>query len=173
MFDRNSDIAREDVERAIGSREQFRAFLDRAAAVSQPEDGGPKVLLACAALANVAWVNAPVRIELAGDETTTHLALLSDGPHRERIFPVVTLNVPFDEFVRAARLAPHLYAPLVVRSSAEGRLVLTDRERAAVPSTQMSAVRDDVHSKPTVVRMTAVRPEALPDSGRGDNKPSE
>lgn len=166
MFERNSEIAREDVEHAIESREHFRAFLDRVASVAQPEDGGPKVLLACAALSNCSWLTAPLRIELEGDDSVTHLALLSDGAFRERVFPAVSLNVPFDEFVRAVRLAPHLIAPLVVRDSAPNRIVLTDASRAGQPSTEMSAVRDDVHTKPTVMRMTAVRPEALPDSGR-------
>lgn len=166
MFERNSEIGRADVEHAIESRERFRAFLDRVAAVAAPEDGGPKVLLACAALSSCAWLSAPLRVELEGDENATRVSLLSDGAFRERVFPVVALNVPFDEFVRAVRLAPQLFSPLVVRDSAPARLVLTDPSRAGQASTQMTAVRDDVHSKPTVVRMTAVRPEAIPESRR-------
>ena len=82
----------------------------------------------------------------------------------------VSMRLSFDEFVRAVRLAPHLFAPLVVRTSEESRLVLTDRARASVPSMEIAAVRDDVHSKPTVVRMAAVRPEELPNGGRRDEE---
>jgi hypothetical protein len=173
LFERNSDISAAHVQQAIVSRATFRAFLDRTAAVSEPEDGGPKVLMACAALSTCDWLDGDLRIEIEGDENRTRIGLLIDAAFRERIFPAVELNVPFDEFVRAVRLAPHLITPLVVRDNRAGRLVLTHQARADRPPARLEAVRDDVHTKPTVVRMTAVRPEALPDSGRGSDGGTE
>jgi hypothetical protein len=153
------------VQQALVSRETFRAFLQRAEAVSEPEDGGPKVLMACAALSTCDWLDGDLRVELDGNDEETRLGLLIDAGFRERLFPVSSLKVPFDEFVRAVRLAPHLTAPLVVRESREGHLVLVHHVRASQPSTTMNAVEDNVHTKVTVVRMAAVRPE----NPRGDD----
>lgn len=171
-FDRCSDIGATHVEQAIASRVSLRAFFDRAAEVSRPEDGGPKVLLACAALVGSDWLDGELRIELEGDENETRLSMLIDAGFRERIFPVIKLRVPFDEFARAIRLAPHLVAPLTSRERA-GMLILSPRARAARPSarptTRMAAVRPDIHTKPTVVRMSAVRLEDHPDARREDH----
>ena len=171
-FDRCSDIGAAHVEEAIASRVSLRAFLDRAAEVSQPEDGGPKVLLACAALVGRDWLDGALRVELEGDENETRLSMLIDAGFRERIFPVIKLRVPFDEFARAIRLAPHLIAPLSVREKS-GVLILVPRaivERpSARPTTRLPAVRPDIHTQPTVVRMSAVRLEDHPDARREDH----
>lgn len=164
-FESNSEITPAVVAAAVESRNAFRAFLERAAAVSAPLDGGPKILMACAALSTCAWVDGELHVELEGDESETRLALLLDIGFREHLFPVTHLRVPFDEFVRALRLAPQLLTPLSVREQLDTRLLLTAPSRLARQSpanAKMPAVRDDVHTKPTVVRMTAVRPEALP-----------
>lgn len=164
-FERNIEIGEAHIAQALTSRESFRALLDRAAAVAQPEDGGPKVLMACAALVNAAWLDGQLRVEVEGDDHATRLSILVDAGFRERLFPVVTLNVPFDEFARAVRLVPRLIAPLNLHEK-NGTLILTQLPRRARPSAhptqrRMPAVVDDVHTKPTVVRMAAVRPEKL------------
>lgn len=165
-FESNSEISTAHVEAAIASRATFRAFLERAAAVARPEDGGPKVLMAIAALPRCTWLAEDLFLEILGDELGSQLDLLVHGEVGERIFPSVTLDVPFDEFVRAVRVAPQLIRPFTVRESDEGRLMLMHRRDSDKPTTRMKAVRDDVHGKPTVVRMTAVRPEAIPESRR-------
>jgi hypothetical protein len=154
-FERNIDISEAHVAHAITSRLAFRALLDRAADVSRPEDGGPKVLTACAALASAEWLDGQLRVEVEGDDHATRLSILVDAGFRERLFPVVTLNVPFDEFARAVRLVPRLIAPLTLHERGS-TLILTSH-----PTTRAAAVTDDVHTKPTVVRMAAVRPESL------------
>jgi hypothetical protein len=169
-FEHNSEITPDLVAEAAASRAGFRAFLDHAARVSQPEDGGPKILMACAALSRSEWLDGELRVEVEGDELGSRLGLLIDAGFRERVFPVVELNVPFDEFVRAVRLAPHLIAPLVVRDNEPTKIVLMTRHRSEHPTTRMNAVREDVHTKPTVVRMTAVRPEAIPENRRDDDE---
>jgi len=165
-FDSNSEITAAHVEAAVGSRATFRAFLERAAEVSRPEDGGPKILMAIAALARCSWLEGDLFLEILGDELGSQLDLLVHGEVGERIFPSVTLDVPFDEFVRAVRVAPHLVRPFTVQESDEGRLALMHSRNVDRPSAHMKTVRDDVHGKPTVVRMTAVRPEAIPESRR-------
>jgi hypothetical protein len=171
-FERNIDISEAHIEHALTSRESFRALLDRAAAVAQPEDGGPKVLMACAALVNAPWLDGQLRVEVEGDDHATRLSILIDAGFRERLFPVVTLNVPFDEFARAVRLVPRLIAPLALHEK-NGVLILTQIARQPRPSAhptqrRMAAVVDDVHTKPTVVRMTAVRPESLREDADDD-----
>jgi hypothetical protein len=143
-FERNIDINDAHIAHAIASSDAFRALLARASEVSRPEEGGPKLLTACAALVRAPWVDGRLRIELNGDDQRTELNILIEAGFRERLFPTVTLNVPLDEFVRAARLVPRLIAPLTV-VEAEPTLILRQ------------PVFDDVHTKPTVVRMQAVR----------------
>lgn len=138
-FDRCIEISETNVARAIVSRQAFRALLDRAAAVSRPEDGGPKVLVALARLATTecVWLEGDLRIEVEGDdhETTINVLVEMGYGYRERVFPTTRMRVPFDEFVRAVRLVPRLIAPLRAQDKA-GRLFLTagqDARRSTAP----------------------------------------
>ncbi len=170
-FEHIIDLGTEHIEWAIASRENFRTLLERAAAVSQPEDGGPKLLMACAALVRAPWLDGELRVEIEGDEHHTRLSLLIDAGFRERIFPVVTLNVPLDEFARATRLVPRLIVPLAVQER-RGALILKPKHEtrpSARPTTRMQAVDGDVHTRPTRVRMAAVRLEDLPEARREDH----
>ncbi len=187
-FDRCIEISETNVARAIVSRQAFRALLDRAAAVSRPEEGGPKVLVALARLATTecVWLEGDLRIEVEGDEHETAINVLVEMGYgyRERVFPTTRMRVPFDEFARAVRLVPRLIAPLRVQEKS-GRLLLTagqDARRSTAPPPPVDidegsllealappAVRRDVapptfarqrpSTRPTVARMAAVRPE--------------
>jgi hypothetical protein len=175
-FDRCIDIDDAVVTRAIVSHEAFRALLDRAAAVSAPEEGGPKVLTALARLAtrDCTWLDGALHVELAGDDRATRVTVARQpavGP-RMPVFPAFEMNVPYDEFVRAARLFPKLIAPLHAIERG-GRLLLSTARANERPSrhptvARMSAIRPDQHSKPTVARMAAVRLEDMPQARRED-----
>lgn len=129
-FDRCIEISETNIDRAVVSREAFRALLDRAAAVARPEEGAPKLLLAIARLAtsHCEWLDGELRVEIEGDEHHTNLSIMVDmgAGYRERAFPVVRLQVPVDEFSRAVRLVPRLIEPLQAKN-VEGRLVLRAR----------------------------------------------
>ena len=161
-FERNIDIGTNHIDAAIASRESFRALLDRAAAVSRPEEGGPKLLMACAALVRAEWLDGLLRVELEGDDQETRISILVDAGFRERLFPIVRMNVPLDEFARTMRLVPRLIVPLEVQER-RGVYILKPKPGVARPSTRptarMAAVEEDVHTKATVVRMPAVRPD--------------
>ncbi|MGZ3417001.1 MAG: hypothetical protein ACXWUG_13040 [Polyangiales bacterium] len=185
-FERCIDIGEEHVSRAILSRQAFRALLDRAAAVSRPEEGGPKVLVALARLATkeCAWLEGDLRIELGGDDRRTTITVLNEMGYgyREKLFPDFAMNVPFDEFVRAVRLVPKLISPLLSMSKG-GRLVLSataslrktsvppppiDIDEASIALMNPQIPKDAPAApkpkerpsrRPTVARMAAVRPD--------------
>lgn len=101
-------------EEAARSSASMREFLGWATVVARPGEGAPKVLMALARLAYADWLEGPPYIEVRGDDTATTLSIFCDHGVgiRERIVPLVRLGVPFDEFVRAVRVAPHLVHPL-------------------------------------------------------------
>lgn len=164
-FEHNIDLGTDHIEWAIASRDNFRALLDRAAAVSQPEDGGPKVLMAFAALVRADWLGGELRVELVGDELETRVSVLVNSAP---LFPPTTMRTPFDEFSRAMRLVPRLIVPLVAHESA-GSVVLRADRPSARPTKRMAAVHEDIHTRPTRVRMAAVRLEDLPEARREDH----
>jgi len=116
---------------------------------------------------------------------------------RERVVPLTKLRVGFDEFERAVRLAPQLVAPFSVNAG-DDALSLTapdasleepsetivideqslheqarttappphgDRTTAGRPGV---ADQSGIHTRPTVRRMVAVRPEAF--RSKGDDR---
>ncbi len=187
-FSRCIDIAESNVARAIVSRQSFRAFLDRAAAVSRPEEGAPKVLgaLARLATADCAWLEGDLRIEIDGNDDQTILSVMEEMGYgyRERIFPPVKLTAPFDEFVRAVKLMPRLIAPLLVAQEKDGRLVLSAKQAARNPGApepidideqSLRGVFGDPPKKPATKRPPKVpskRPSARPRAARPSAQPT-
>jgi len=191
-FERCSDITETDIVGAVSSAEAFRSFLDRAATVGMPEEGAPKVLLAIARLATpqCTWLEGELRVGIEGNEQQSRVAILvaTGGQPPRRVAPVMHLRVPLDEFTRAVRLAPRLIEPLKVLENGP-RIVLgtveavvkisqrpssrpTRQQMIAVPpeakrsTPHMAAVVPDIHSKPTRVRMEAVRIEDASEAQR-------
>lgn len=169
-FEQILDISAAHVDAAIVSREAFGALLGRATVIAKPEAGAPRLLMACAALVRAKWVVGELSIELAGDDAETRLSIVADVGFRVAVFPPTKLRVPFDEFVRAVRLMPRWIAPLVATERDDVLILKADRRPSARPTAKMAAVELDVHTKPTVVRMQAVRPE---DHARRDNDDDE
>ncbi len=124
-FNSCSDLTTEHAKAAASSSTDMRVFLKRVAEVARPDEGCPKILMALARLVGQEWVEGELRIELSGDETTSTLIILCEYGVgiRERLFPAVRLDVPFDEFQRALELAPQLVLPLKITGE-EGKLVL-------------------------------------------------
>jgi hypothetical protein len=181
VFERCIDIADVDVKRALVSPDSFGALIARAAEVSRPSEGGPKVIGALAKLAtpDCTWLDGALHLELAGDDRATRVVVArqpSGGP-RVPVFPPFELNVPYDEFVRAFKLYPKLIAPLHAIQRG-GRLLLStapadDRPSRHPTVARMGAVRPEmlkpeVHNRPTVARMAAIRLEDMPQARRED-----
>lgn len=109
---------------------------------------------------------------------------------RERVVPVARLAVGFDEFARAVRLAPRLVAPFHATETADSLVLapadvtpdepaqpivideqsLHENERTTAPPPQEARPstgrppapdQSGIHTRPTVRRMVAVRPEAF------------
>lgn len=121
-----SELTLEHAKQAAGSSDEMRTLLKRVADVARPGEGSPKILMAVARLVGQDWVEGELRVELAGDEAATTLIIMADFGVgiRERMFPMVRLAVPLDEFQRALELAPQLVLPLKITDEA-GKIVLT------------------------------------------------
>lgn len=109
-----AELTEAHAEEAARSAASLRGFLRWASETARPEEGAPKVLRALARLVDADWLEGTPYAEVRGDDTSTTLSIFCDHGVgiRERIVPLVRLSVPFDEFVRAVRLAPHLVRPL-------------------------------------------------------------
>lgn len=187
-----AELTAEHAAEAVASLASMRRFLDWAASTARPDEGAPKVLQAIAMLGDAAWVEGTLYIDIAGDDAVTKISVFADYGFgiRERLLPLARLPAPFDEFVRAVRLAPTLIAPFRAEQLA-GSLVLTPPDADAAPAAGAIAIAESsltneavtmpppsannavtkpppsvpeqsgVHTHPTVRRMVAVRPEAL------------
>lgn len=182
VFERCSDITEADVAHAVSSADALRALLDHVAAVARPEEGAPKMLLAIARLATpqCTWLDGQLRVGIDGDDQQTRVSILVAAPGQtpRRLAPPTCLSVPFDEFTRAVRLAPRLIEPLQVLENGARIVLGSPEKRAQRPSSRptrqammaippeakrsrpdMPIVDPELHSKPTVDRMEAVRIE--------------
>ena len=121
-----SELTVEHAKQAASSSDEIRKLLKRVAEVARPGEGCPKILMAIARLVGQDWVEGDLRVELAGNEASTTLIVLADFGVgiRERMFPLIRLAVPLDEFHRALELAPQLVLPLKITDEA-GKIVLT------------------------------------------------
>jgi hypothetical protein len=113
------EISRDDIFSATESRAACRRFLERAAAISRPQDGGPLLLLLFSRMATLAceWLDGDLRIELIAQGETTVLDVqvtLGIGSG-ERVFPRLVLQVPFAEFGGAIDRVPQLIWPLTMK----------------------------------------------------------
>lgn len=146
-----AELTEAHAEEAARSAASLRGFLRWASETARPEEGAPKVLRAVARLADAEWLEGPPYVEVRGDETSTTLSIFCDHGVgiRERIVPLVRMSVPFDEFARAVRLAPHLVRPLRVAFKAEAfSLVPSDVaiEEEAAPSVGRTSIAIDLRS---------------------------
>ncbi|MDB4942713.1 MAG: hypothetical protein JWP97_2247 [Labilithrix sp.] len=121
-----TELTVEHAKHAATSSDAMRKLLKRVAEVARPGEGAPKLLMAIARLVGQDWVEGELRVELAGDDATTTLIVMADFGVgiRERMFPMVRLSVPIDEFHRALELAPQLVLPLKITDET-GKIVLT------------------------------------------------
>ncbi len=168
-----AELSAEQAEAAARSADDLKALLARCVEIARPGDGCPKVLMALARAATKAWLEAELRVELAGDDAHTTLALIYDHGFgiRERMMPPVQLAAGFDEFQRAIRLAPKLVEPLQVEEE-EGKLVLTQRTRvtsAPPPPIKIDeASMTDADTKPPPARTESVVVEKVQTIRRDD-----
>lgn len=187
-----AELTAEQAADAASSQPRMRKFLEWAAATARPDEGAPKILQAIAKLGEADWVEGTLYIDIAGDDSVTRLSIFADFGFgiRERLLPLARLSAPFDEFVRAVKLAPKLIAPFKAELLA-GSLVLTPPEMETAPDSSEQAIdeiaisdasltneavtkpppamskappsvpeQSGIHTHPTVRRMVAVKPEA-------------
>jgi len=165
------------LDEAASSSSAMRELLTWAVRVARPGGGAPKLLLALARLADAPWLEGTPYVEITGDAATTSISVFTSHGMgiRERVFPLVRLAVPVEEFSRAARLAPEIVRPLRMTPRPNG-MFLAPAELNEEPSPETIAIDERslheqerktappppaIHTAPTVRRMVAVNPDAL------------
>ncbi len=133
------DITDDHVNAAIATRDDTRALLDHALSISRPREAGARVLLVFARMASPScdWLDGALRVELTRQGTETFIDSYAEigAGLKERVFPRMAFNVPFDEFVVAIQKFPQAIQPLTVATSSDDRMVLSAGEaKAHVPA---------------------------------------
>jgi hypothetical protein len=134
------DLTEAHISDALGTRAAMGQLLRDLAAVARPNDGGPKILLALARIADPQcdWREGTVRVELERAGDGTRIAVMEDlGGVRELLFPRLLLNVPFAELERSVRVAPRAIEPLQLQKT-DDKIVLTQRKTH--PSRSLPAI---------------------------------
>lgn len=130
------DITDEHIAAAIGSRDDTRALLEHALSISKPREAGARVLLVFARMATSAcdWLDGALRVELTREGVETFIDSYAEigAGLKERVFPRMAFNVPFDEFVIAIQKFPQAIAPMSASTPADGKLVLAAGEAQKV-----------------------------------------
>jgi hypothetical protein len=131
-----------DAIQAARSAATMRQFLEWASRTARPGEGAPKVLQAIAKLASATWVDGTLYVDIGGDDYQTKISIFADYGFgiRERLLPLARLDVPFDEFVRAVRVAPRLIDPFKAEQLA-GSLILTPPDVEAAPDSSERAIQ--------------------------------
>jgi hypothetical protein len=123
------DLKHAHVEAAMTSREACGALLAHLTYIARPASGAPMMLLVFARMATTAcqWVDGDLRVRLRADRDATWVEVLSElaGGLAERVFPVIVVDVPFQEFAGAVARVPKMIAPLTVSASSEDAMTLT------------------------------------------------
>ncbi len=192
-----ADITDSLATEAAGSRDDMRALLVHAAKISRPGEGASKILLALGRMVvtPIAWVQGELRADFvaSGDKTDADIKWVVGG-FLERVFPTVTFDAPLDEFVRAVRLAPRMFQPLLAHAASDDHLVFVssqtlydDPPLESVGSGDFDALELDIeveqpgvegarpgfdpeiHSRKTAQRLSAIPRDAL----RSDAPPAK
>ncbi|MGZ5967011.1 MAG: hypothetical protein ACXWP4_05040 [Polyangiales bacterium] len=129
------DITEDQIAEAIESREDTRALLEHAAKIGTPRTGGARVLLLFARMASPScdWLDGALRVEISSsndkpDSSNIEAFAEIGAGLKERIFPVIAINVPIEEFVIAVKKFPKAIAPLAFFRPTPRRVVLTAGE---------------------------------------------
>jgi hypothetical protein len=129
------DITDDQIAEAIETREDTRALLEHAAKIGSPRTGGARVLLLFARMASPScdWLDGALRVEIAsaGDNSeVSNIETFADigAGLKERIFPLIAIGVPIEEFVIAVKKFPKAIAPLSFTRPSPRRVVLTAGE---------------------------------------------
>jgi len=153
---RCSEILEEHIVEAVQSRAAMRALLEEIAEVSAPDTGGPKILRVLARLGTPAcqWFEGELRVEIVPDERGSVVRILSDNAGiRERVLPLVTLDVPFGEIVGALARIPKFAHPLLPRLT-EDMLVLAPFHDDEFGLDELLAFADDGELAPILAPPT-------------------
>ena len=152
------ELADRDIAFAMEERLVAKALLDRLAAISRPNDGGPKILLIFARMASQAcdWIDGDLRIEIAGDQDASVIDVLTDmgAGMRERVFGSLRFNVPIEELARAVERVPHMIEPLTIAVKTARKVVLSATEgvrKSTMPPPMVEIDREslyEVHPQP-------------------------
>lgn len=117
------DITDDHINAAIESRDDTRALLEHAVGIARPREAGARVLLVFARMATSAcdWLDGALRVELAkdGDATAVESFAVIGAGLKERVFPRMLFNIPFEEFVLAIQKFPQAIVPLAMESTAD------------------------------------------------------
>jgi hypothetical protein len=122
------DLTRAHIEAGVQTREDCGALLDHLAYIAEPKTGAPTMLLVFARMATTAcvWLDGDLRIELRQDRDSVWIDVLTelgDGKG-ERVFPVLCVHVPLDEFRGAVQRIPDMVKPLSVLKNTKDMLTL-------------------------------------------------
>lgn len=130
------DITDDHINAAIESRGDTRGLLEHLVAISKPREAGARVLLVFAKMASPAcdWLDGALRIEIARDGTGTVIESFSviGAGLKERVFPRLVFNVPFEEFLVAIKKFPQAIAPMSIELQNEDKLSLSAAEAEKV-----------------------------------------
>jgi hypothetical protein len=126
------DITDDHINAAIETREGTRELLEHAAGIAKPREAGARVLLVFSKMATSAcdWVDGALRVELARNGEQTVIESFADigAGLKERVFPRMVFNVPYEEFVAAIKKFPQAIVPLSVHAPSDDRMSLTAAE---------------------------------------------
>ena len=111
---RASDLAPEDLDRAVVSQEAATGLLARLSVISAPRSGAAGILAFFPHLALAEWLDAPLVVELLadGDETRVRVMIEIAAGLRERVLPTVMLRAPIEELTAALEQYPALLADM-------------------------------------------------------------
>jgi len=190
-----ADITDSLVVDAAKSRDDMHRLLLHAAKISCPGEGASKILLALArmGMSSNDWVEGDLRADFvaSGEKTVVDVKRASGGV-LERVFPTLTFDAPLDEFVRAVRLVPRMFQPLLAHALSDDHLVFVSNQvlydeppleiddaedhlgsEREVEQPAVQAARPefdpDIHSRKTAQRLSAIPRDAL----RSDAPPSK
>lgn len=125
------DLTPAQIGRALASSTAMGALLRHLARIARAGEGAPKILVPIARMASneCDWIEGGLTAEItyAAGKTVILVAVELGLDMRELLFPRLSLEVPYDEFVRVLENAPHLVYPMKCKQTPKS-IVLTCAE---------------------------------------------
>jgi hypothetical protein len=142
------DLTAAQVMDGLRSRSAMRELLEHMADIARPATGAPKILVPIARMASdeCDWVGGGLVVEISGTGSKTTIDVFVEiGGARTALFPGLprlVLDVPKEEFVRAAKLAPKLVFPMKSRLVKHGVVLTCEAKKIGVSKAPPFAVAE-------------------------------